>query len=105
VWTAVSSGEREVDTSGNENQSTYWLNGCDRGAGGAGDGCQGPDRLMLGWWSCLPGMQGEERGRETVGVQFGATQSPQCLVMAKSRCGTGNSIYDRERRGVSGLEI
>lgn len=105
MWTAVSSGEREVDTSGNENQSTYWLNGYDRGAGGAGDGCQGPDRLMLGWWSCLPGMQGEERGRETVGVQFGATQSPQCLVMAKSRCGTGNSIYDRERRGVSGLEI
>lgn len=105
MWTTVSSGETEVDTSGNENQSTYWLGRCDRGEGGAGDSCQGPDRLMSGWWSCLLGMLGEERGRETGGVQFGAMQSPKCLVMAKSRCGTGNSIYDRERRGVSGLEI
>lgn len=47
--TTVSSGETGVDTSGKENRSTYWLSGCDRGEGGAGDGCQGPDGLVSGW--------------------------------------------------------
>lgn len=50
-------------------------------------------------------MPGEERGREAVRVQSGAAQSLKCLEMAKSRCGIGNSIYGRELRGVSGLEI
>lgn len=82
-----------------------WLGGCDREREEQGMAAKG----LIGscwvggavYWECW----GRKGGRETVGVQFGAMRSLTCLWMAKSRCGIGNSIYDRERRGASGLEI